>query len=263
MVGYSIFHFDNVEGVIKSPVLASALTSPDWSDRKLCSNVLFQGKQQLTWVATGNNIVLGGDMGRRCYGTLLDARAVEPWKRPKFRHPNIDRWVRENRGQLLGALLTFIRAWIVAGQPLFTDVVMGSFEDWTEITGGILVNAGYHGFLANLDATYDQMASEENNEWLVLFEALLHWKQDQVFTAKEVSEVVMSDENSSIRDALPSSIRLSYQKNSSNLPSALGTFFQRHQGRRFRSGDIQYYLNGSETVKRGAHLWSFSKDTPH
>jgi hypothetical protein len=254
MGGYYIVIFDNVESVIKSAVLASALTSPFWTDRKLSTNKLFQGKQQNTWLATGNNLHVSEDFERRIYEIHLDAKVERPWERRDFRHPDIKRWVHDNRGQLIRALSNLIRAWVVAGRPLFKDVVLGSFERWTETVGGILVNGGYQGFLANLNTTRDRMASEENDDWKAFFEAILRYKQGASFTAKEISGIVISGEVTSICDTLPSSLRLTFQKNPMGV---LGSFFSRHQGQRFTIGEGLYYLEGSEKLIHGIRLWSF------
>jgi hypothetical protein len=254
---HSIFAFDNVEGVLKSPVLAATLTTPQWSDRILGSNKIFQGEQRLTWMATGNNILLGGDMKRRSYEISLDARIERPWLRYGFRHPNLENWIHENRGQLVGALLILIRAWIAVGRPAWTDVVLGSFEQWAGTVGGILANAGYQGFLANLSSTYDRTASDESEDWAAFFEAIRLYKQGEVFTTKNISEVILSEEHNSLRDTLPSSLRYSLQKNSQNLTTALGSFFQRNQGRWFKNGESLYCLERSSALVNGVRLWSF------
>jgi hypothetical protein len=260
--GYSIIIFDNVTHEIKSPVLCATLTNPWWSDRILGGNNTFQSEQRQTWLATGNNILLGGDLGRRVYEIRLDSEIERPWERKNFRHPNLIDWIREHRGQIVGAIFTLIRAWVVAGRPLFTEVTLGSFENWTRAVGGVLAHAGFQDFLANLIDTNERMASEESEDWRTFFDALLHYKQTEPFTAKEISGIITSEETEEanfLRSALPSSVRLSLQKNPSNLSSALGTFLQRNQGRRFKSGESQYFLNNSQTFKRGARIWFFSQ----
>src|ERR1022692_1284527 len=108
------------------------------------------------FTVTGNNLVLGGDLPRRCYWIRVDAQLSEPWRDRTFKHPKLTAWVLDNRGQLLSAILTLARAWSVAGQPSAAIPVLGSFEEWCRIIGGILDFAGIEGFLANLDELYKQ-----------------------------------------------------------------------------------------------------------
>ena len=58
-----------------------------------------------TWMVTGNNIRLGGDMPRRCYQIRLNAKSSKPYSGRKFKHPDLLRWVEDNRSELLHALL--------------------------------------------------------------------------------------------------------------------------------------------------------------
>jgi hypothetical protein len=112
--GQCLTIFDNVDQVLNSASLALALTTSTWTDRVLGFTELVTLPQRTVFVATGNNIVLGGDLARRCYWIRLDAQCSEPWRNRQFRHPDLRAWVRENRGRLLSASLTLARAWFVA-----------------------------------------------------------------------------------------------------------------------------------------------------
>jgi hypothetical protein len=257
--GHSVVVFDNIVGEIDSFVLASLLTAPSHFGRILGSNKILESEQRLTCLAIGNNISFAEDFERRFYAIQLDASVEQPWKREGFRHLLLKEWVQEHRGQLIGAFLTIIRSWVVAGRPLWTDVVMGSFEQWTRIVGGILKNAGYQGFLANIENTYSQMSLEEDVLWKAFFEAIFHCMQDRIFTAKEISDIIISKENNVLNDTLPFSLQASLQKESSNLTVVLGKFFRNYQKRPFRCEGTLYYLDSSTTHRKGARLWSFHK----
>ena len=98
--------------------------------------------QRATWIATGNNIQLCGDLPRRCYWIRLDARESRPWQRKNFKHPDLLGWVTRNRGRLIHALLTLARAWFAAGKPKAPNSPrLGSFEAWTETVGGMASSA--------------------------------------------------------------------------------------------------------------------------
>ena len=72
----------------------------------------------------------------------------DPFTRTGFKHPKLLQWIRANRGQLVWSLLILVQHWIAEGQPRGTEV-MGSFEEWIGVVGGILGAAGIDGLLAN------------------------------------------------------------------------------------------------------------------
>jgi len=155
--GRTLAVFDNVETVLDSSSLALALTATNYEDRILGKSENTPPlPQRLVFVMTGNNLALGGDLPRRCYWIRLDAQCSEPWRNREFRHPDLKGWAQKNRARLLGASLTLARAWFVAGRPPASTPILGSFEDWCRIVGGILEFAGISGFLGNLDALYRQ-----------------------------------------------------------------------------------------------------------
>jgi hypothetical protein len=108
--GANVITIDNIEGRIASASLANALTAQVWKDRILGRSESIELPQQATWLATGNNIRLGGDMQRRCYWIRLDAHSATPWLGREFKHPDLKQWVLENRGLIIAALLTLGRA---------------------------------------------------------------------------------------------------------------------------------------------------------
>jgi hypothetical protein len=79
---------------------------------------------------------------------------AQPWKRD-FRRPDLDRWAQQNRGKLLGAVLTIGRAWFARGQPNGSAAPWGSYHGWAETLAGMLFTAGVPGFLGNLDDLYE------------------------------------------------------------------------------------------------------------
>jgi hypothetical protein len=184
--GNTVITIDNVEGVLASASLAAALTSSTWQDRILGQNRLIRLPQRATWLATGNNIRLGGDMPRRCYWIRLNAQTAQPWRRRNFRHPGLIGWASENRGRLLGALLTVARAWWADGCPPAEAPTLGSFEGWARTVGGVLAHAGIGDFLGNLDELY-QRVDEDGAQWQAFFGA---WHDALGETEVTVAELV-------------------------------------------------------------------------
>jgi putative DNA primase/helicase len=97
-------------------------------------------------------------MARRIVRIRLDAACENPNLRTGFKHPRLKAWVRENRGGLVRACLVLVRAWVAAGKPV-GESMLGSYENWAAVLGGILGVAGVPGFLSN----WVEMAGEVNS----------------------------------------------------------------------------------------------------
>jgi putative DNA primase/helicase len=154
---------DNVRLRLDSGSLAAALTAPIWTDRELGYSRMLVLPVRTVWIATGNNIATSHEIARRSVWIRLDSETPEPWTRTDFRHPDLRDWAKSNRAKLVHACLTLIQAWIAAGRPE-SGKVLGSYEPWAKIIGGILMVAGVPGFLANAPSLYAQ-ADDETRPW--------------------------------------------------------------------------------------------------
>lgn len=183
--GEMTIFIDNIEGDLKSAALAAALTAPWWRDRKLGHTERLLLPQRATWMVSGNNVRLRGDLPRRCYQIRLDAKTARPWARTGFKH-HLPTWVPENRGELLGALLTLARSWFAAGCPeAKSSQTLGRFEEWVRTIGGVLEHAGVEGFLNNLDRMYEE-AEDEVRQWTAFLAVWHHTFGDKPMHARKV-----------------------------------------------------------------------------
>jgi hypothetical protein len=255
--GTTLIVVDNVEHALGAPALERALTSATWKDRALGSNKEIRLPQRATWVATGNNIRLRRSMQRRCYWIRMDAKMARPWQRKQFKHPELVTWAQANRGKILHALLTLVRAWVVAGKPEAKVPTIGGFDSWTHTVGGILAYAGIKGFLGNLEEMY-QMADEESEEW----EAFLRrWHEIFADAAQPVSVVVkyLKDEvgvAGTLSDVLPDDLSSIPERNGDGKPISLekrlGKALSKKLGVRY--GDDGIHLEKTGEGKK-AKLW--------
>jgi hypothetical protein len=142
MAGDSTVLIDNVEGKFGCPSLDSALTSTRWKDRPLGRSEIVELPLQITWAATGNNIMLVGDASRRVAYIRLQSPEERPEERKGFRHADIKCYVREHRTELLGDALTILSAFINAGRPDQKLSAWGSFEGWSETVRQAVVWCG-------------------------------------------------------------------------------------------------------------------------
>ena len=93
------------------------LTATSWEDRLLGVNRIVRAPLYVTWFATGNNVAIAADTARRVCHIRLESPEERPENRSGFRHPDLLRWVGENRQRLLGAAITILRAYFCAGRP--------------------------------------------------------------------------------------------------------------------------------------------------
>ncbi len=183
--GATLAALDNINSDLKSDSLSRVLTSTTWKDRTLGKPDAVEYPQRACWFANGNNLALGGDLPRRSYLIQLDAGVVNPWERTGFKHPEIKAWVDENRGKILAALLTMVRAWVMAGRPNACKAIIGGFDEWVTITGGVLSFADIAGFLGNLSKLYE-VVDVGNDEWAEFFQAWHDRHNHKGLTAAEV-----------------------------------------------------------------------------
>jgi hypothetical protein len=160
MEGGPMVAIDNLHGSVDSAALAAVLTSPVWTDRVLGGNKMISVPVQVIWAGTANNVALSQELTRRTIRIRLDAKVDQPWRRTGFRHANLRQWVRQNRTDLVHAILVLVRAWISAGCPEYKDSVLGSYERWSSVVGGILQVAGIPEFLGNLSDFYGESDAE-------------------------------------------------------------------------------------------------------
>jgi len=244
--GRSITVYDNIERMISSPAFASVLTTEKWSDRILGQSQIKTFTNNMTWIANGNNIQLGGDISRRCYLIQLDPKSSRPWARTDFRHLNLIQHVKKNRSELLSAILIIIRAWYSDGQPAAVVKQMGSFEEWTRIVGGILKHAGFNGFLENLDTLYRD-SDDESNQFKAFLSAWLDHLGDKQVTAKEVSQT-------SLIELIPETVFGG--SSSGNITQKLGKMFAKYAGTRFGDDELHIVKMG---LRHNTQTWQVVK----
>ena len=137
---HNVIVFDNLTRAIEGPSLCSALTEEHLNDRLLGFNVTANVPTNALFMASGNNIEVGGDMHRRVIGAR-----IEPGENPEertFKRKDLRGWVRENRPALVAAALTVLRAHHCAGYPKADLPAYGSFEQWSDRVRQALVWLG-------------------------------------------------------------------------------------------------------------------------
>jgi len=151
-------------------VLAAALTARRWADRQLGKNEIITLPVRVIWTTTANNPIVSAEIARRSIRTRIDPKCPRPWERMDFKHPDLRKWADEHRDELVWAGLILVKAWVAAGKPLWREKIMGSYEHWTGVMGGILDVARVEGFLGNLRHFYEQASTTEGIAWSAFVE---------------------------------------------------------------------------------------------
>jgi len=239
--------FDDV-AALRLRTLSRLFTATHWESRLLGSNRLARLQNLTTWIATGNNVSLGADLARRVVWIRLDARCWRPWEREGFLHPDLLSYVRKERGRIIWALLTLVRHYFVRGCLQATVPILGSFENWTYLVGGVLAACGIEGFLKNRERLYEE-ADQQLAGWRE-FLGVLHERHKGPFTTRVLSDKLQSDEE--LRAAAPESLE-------NFTPRALSEALRRRAGMRFAPDGLRV-----ERVGRGREgvLWQVVVDSP-
>lgn len=172
MAGDAVILLDNIETALRGACLNSLLTQPTVSLRLLGRSQMVRVGAAVLVLATGNNLVLHGDLSRRFLVSNLDPHDERPELR-RFDFDPVDRAKRE-RGTLVAALHTIAR-WGAArpsGLP-----PLGSFEVWSRRVRDPLVALGLPDCCAVLDELHKadperEVAIELLTEWHRAFDCI-------------------------------------------------------------------------------------------
>jgi hypothetical protein len=132
LAGDACISIDNCDAPLSGALLCQALTQGELNIRLLGYSRNVGTAMNATIFATGNNLVIAGDLTRRCLLGALDAGVEQP----ELRHFNTDitEEAHNSRGELVIAALTILRAWHVArtmtGQSV-NIAPFGGFTDWS------------------------------------------------------------------------------------------------------------------------------------
>jgi len=138
--GRSIVAFDNVNRPLDSALLCQALTAIGMLQlRLLGSSHDVDVPNTAMFYATGNNLILSGDLTRRALVCRLDAECERPEEREFTCDPRA--MVREDRPAYVVAALTVLRAHLISGEPT-TVAALGSYEGWSNRVRSALIWLG-------------------------------------------------------------------------------------------------------------------------
>lgn len=138
--GDPVLNIDNVESALFGQALCQLTSEPKISVRQLGGSALFTVPARVALYATGNNLVIKGDLTRRVIVCRLYSGVERPEQRTFKR--DIVEYVRRHRQNVIRHLLAIPRAYLAAGSPDVKIPAFGSFEDWDRLVRRPLVWLG-------------------------------------------------------------------------------------------------------------------------
>jgi hypothetical protein len=243
---------------VDSPMLAATLTSSEISDRLLGSNRVITVPSRTVWAASGNNLRVTGDLPRRSYSIRVDANVEIPWQRTGFQIGDLINYVTDNRGDLLSAALTIIRAWYTNGKPKASVPTLGSFQEWADTIGSVLAFAGISGFLTNREQT--QVVQDESlQEWTAFFDAWWDRFGSRELTADDICRVVFPHKDAPVEyledpliQALPGPLVINRNQGDGSFKRSLGRQLSKLRGRIFHGRKL---VDAGINSNRHVRLW--------
>lgn len=245
--GRMVIVIDNVTRTLEDGALAAVTTATTWSDRLMGRNDrMIRLPARACWMVTGNNVTVGGDLISRCYLVRLDAQTSRPQDRDGFKHPQIESWVRANRGVLLGAALTLCRAWHIAERPAPT-CPKSRYSEWRNVIGGILEFAGCKAFLAN-QRQFQENADTDGPAWEAFILKLAELFPSMAVSASQIYARLSSS------DVLATSVPVELmgllgtpedQKAKNKFCTRLGFAFRDRAGKRYGDSQARILSAGS------------------
>jgi hypothetical protein len=192
LAGDICISIDNCDVPLSGVLLCQVLTQDELNIRELGFSRVIKTPMNATIFANGNNLSIVGDLTRRCLLCSLDA-GVE---RPELRPFSIDviKEAQTNRGELVVAALTILRAWHLAraaGERLGVEP-FGSFEDWSWRVREALI---WLGEADPCDTTSEVRENDPMRDQLTV--VLLQWQRclgvGQRYTVQEVINRAVND----------------------------------------------------------------------
>jgi putative DNA primase/helicase len=200
MRGDPIIAIDNCELPVEGELLNSALTQPRVTLRILGYSKGITVRCAALITATGNNLIVKGDLTRRTLISRLDPKCERPELLQFDYDPVAD--ARENRGEVVAAVLTILRAYHVAGRPKRPPRLQ-SFAEWSDTVRGSLI------WLGAGDPVKTMERLRKSDPVLVSLKVVMHaWRaafEGRAMTAREAIEA--ADEMRAVPGGDPTYIR--------------------------------------------------------
>ena len=201
MAGDAVLVIDNCDRPLGGDTLCSILTQEFITARVLGRSETKRLPTNVLVMATGNNLEVEGDLGRRTLVCRIDTGAERPDQIEHSFDPRQE--VLENRPDLVVAGLTILRAYTVAYRPEMMTP-MGSFEEWNIVREALIWLGEPDPTVTRERAIADDPRKSDLAELIDLWNTALG---SEAVTLAEIAEKAMQDPYSKVallHDALAS-----------------------------------------------------------
>ena len=249
MEGRPIVSIDNIERVFTSEVICSILTQATFWERVLGRSENVTLSTRVVLMANGNNLTIAGDLIRRFIVCRLDAQSARP---DEIEHSfDAVQEAQRDRGELVVAALTVVRAYLVAHQPLVGVRPYGSFEQWSSWVRCALI------WLGVPDPCGGRTAMEAGDPSRdVALGVLSAWFEEFGSAAATVAAAITEAEHN---ETLRLAFNLIPSKTGKATPHSVGQWVRRHRDRPYPlpGGDaiLAFRQSGVDRVSKSA-VWS-------
>jgi hypothetical protein len=243
MEGDPVVLIDNVERPLQGAWLCSILTQEVYQQRVLGRSEMMRVPTTTLWLATGNQLVVAGDLRTRTLLCRIDPKSEHPEQRSFA--GDLREWTTSNRPALVAAGLTLIRAFMATGTPV-SEICKpwGRFERWSEMVRAPLIWLGCDDPCRSLAALEGD--DPERNE---LARMLASWRACfgiEPTSAREAVERTMptmaglDGDAKALGDVLK---EIAAERGGGLSVRRLGKWLQKHSGRRI---DGNFFTKASE-----------------
>jgi hypothetical protein len=187
--GHPMVLIDNVKGKFEPSALEAAITSGQVIERKLRSNDTLKHAFTVLVAVTANNAQISTDLVRRSLHVRLVAESERPELRGGFAITDVAGYCQARRGELLGAALTILQAYVAAGRPGHGGAALGAFEQWDALVRGALCWVGCGDPVETQAGLRETASTEESGVYLELLEAWAAFTQGALTVAELIKEL--------------------------------------------------------------------------
>lgn len=198
LAGDRVVLWDNLHYPFGGAPIDLAITAGTVRDRVLGASEMRSAPWTATIFATGQNLAYKGDVTRRVIPIRLDTQREHPERRTGFARADLLGWVAAERGRLLAAAVTVLRAYIVAGQPPQPVRDLGSFGGWVRLVSAALV------WLGQVDPAecQDSIESSDDEDRQQLAHLVAAWRAEFGGAARTLAEAMAVEHAGPLHDAL-------------------------------------------------------------
>ena len=240
---------DNITRPLQGDWLCTILTEEEFKQRELGLSKLVRVPTNVLFLATGNHLIIVGDLRSRSLLCRLDAKVERPEQR-KFAYDAVDFFLAK-RGELVAAGVTIMRAFIAQGVKL-EDIEVepwGGFERWSAMVRAPLMWVGCKDPRLSHQALMDE--DQEHADLMRMLEAWGAVFSSEGATAREAIARVSATVTTADEKILFNVLRdVARDKGDIIDNQRLGSWMRRHSNQRIKGKQI---VKGGE--RSHAVLW--------